>query len=451
MKKQIALPLHSPRTAFHRRLLPALLMLAVLPGRAEEVLRFTDTAAARAFRDGRYAEAVAEFERLLETNPENLLVLRYLAMSYDRVGRRAEAIRIYARALAADPESVALLYHSGETLYDARYVEDARRHFLRVIELAPQSEYAQRARAYLATQARQEVEAQPPGPPPRFALQAEIGWRRDEYRFPAPAPGADRNSTVDRLTETVTAEYFPVRRPDWVVALDAAGYGAQVLRNRDDANDLWQWTAGARVQRVGEWAGVGWSGLARVFHQGVRFDGGPDYSRTSGAAAQFGIGWSPQVLTQATYRFTADDFEDDGFDPVFSSRDAQNHAVGLEQTFLFAGNRVRLSLGLEYQENYAEGRNFDFDGPSVRASVGVPLWLGARLEAGYEYREEDYRNFSGPVRRETTRHEWNVAIRRWFGTRWLAGIHYNDADEESTIQTLSYTRRAWGASMAYVY
>lgn len=449
--KRSSVSIPSARRTVGRWILPVLLLAAVMPGRAEEVLRFTDTEAARAFREGRYAEAVAEFERLLETNPENLLVLRYLAMSYDRVGRRAEALRIYARALAADPESVALLYHSGETLYNARYAEDARRHFLRVIELAPQSEYAHRARAYLALHAMSAAETLPPGPPPRFGLQAEIGWRRDEYRFPAPAPGADRDSTTDRLTETVAVEYFPVRRPDWVVALDATGYGAQVLRHRDAASDLWQWTAGARVQRAGEWAGVGWSGLARVFHQGVRFDGGPDYSRTSGAAAQFGVAWSARSLTRATYRFTVDDFEDDGFDPVFSSRDARNHSVGAEQTFLFLGNRVRLSLGVEYQENNAEGRNFDFDGPSVRVAVGAPLALGARLEAGYEYREENYRNFAGPVRRETVRREWNVAIRRWVGARWLAGIHYNDADEESTIRTLSYERRAWGASLAYVY
>jgi len=425
--------------------------LGISVSRAEELMRFAETEAARAFQAGRYDIAVKELLRLRETNPDNLLVLRYLAMSYDRIGQVNDALRVYIAALTLDPENVALLYHSGETLYNARYVEDARRHFLEVIALAPESEYARRARAWLAAQSRQEIAQQPPGPPPAFSLRLALGWRRDEYRFEAPEPGLDRNSTTDRLTETVTVEYFPVRQSDWVVALDATGYGAQVLRNRDAANDLRQWAAGARVQRVVEWAGVGWTGLARGFHQGVRFDGGPDYSRTSGAALQVGAGWSPHALTQTTYRFTADDFEDDGFDAAFSSRDAQNHAIGLEQSLFFYGNCVRVSLGAEYAENDAEGRNFDFDGPAVRASVGLPLWWGARFDAAYAYRKETYRNFAGPVRRKTERSEWNIAVSRWFGQRWLASLHFDDANEESTIRALSYERRAWGASVAYVY
>lgn len=425
-------------------------LLAICAG-AEPVIRFTETEAARAFQAGRYEEAVRELLRLRETNPDNLVVLRYLAMSYDRLGRVNDALRVYIEALTLDPDDVALLYHSGETLYNARYAEDARAHFLRVIELAPESEYARRARAWLMAGSRQEIAGEPPGPPPLFELRASLAWRRDEYRFPTPAPGADRNSTVDRVTETVTVEYFPVRTTHWTVALDATGHGAQAVRNRDAANDLWLWAAGARLQRVGEWAGVGLTGLARVFHQGVRFDGGPDYSRTTGASAQAGAAWTSRALTRATYRFAADDFEEEGFDPAFSSRDAQNHAVGLAQTFLFLGNRLHLTLGAEYQENRAEGRNFDYDGPTWRAAFGAALPWNSRLDAAYEYGEEIYRNFAGPTRRETERREWQVSLSRWFGRSWLASLQYQDADEESTIQALSYQRRAWGVSVTYVY
>ena len=435
-----------------RRRLIALLLsaTAVSPVRAEGPIPFADTEAAQAFQSGRYDVALRELLRLRETNPRNLLVLRYLAMSYDRLGRVNDALRVYIEALALDPENVALLYHSGETLYNARYAEDARRHFLAVIERAPDSEYARRAREYLADETRREAAHQPPGPPPLFGLQASLGWRRDEYRFAA-ALGADRTSIVDRLTETVTVEYFPVRRSGWAVALDATGYGAQALRHRDAANDLWQWTVGARVQRVGQWAGVGLFGLARAFHQTVRFDGGPDYSRTAGAALQVGASASERALTQATYRFTADDFEDEGFDPAFASRDALNHAIELEQTFFFLGNRLRISLGAKYQKNHAEGRNFDYDGPAYCAAASAPLAFGARLDAGCEYREETYRNFAGPARRETTRREWNVAISRRLGRNWSATLHFNDADEDSSIPALSYGRRAWGASVAYEY
>ena len=95
-------------------------------------MRFTDTDAAKAFEQKRYQKAEKEFLRLLETNPDNLLILRYLAMTYDRQGHYTEALKTYARALKQAPQHVALLYHSGETLSHSYHADDARRHFLLV-------------------------------------------------------------------------------------------------------------------------------------------------------------------------------------------------------------------------------------------------------------------------------------------------------------------------------
>jgi tetratricopeptide (TPR) repeat protein len=193
-------------------------------------MRFTETDAAKAFEAGRYEEAVTELLRLRETNPENLLVLRYLAMSYDRVGRFADALKTFAAALQRSPRNVALLYHSGETLYRTHYADDARRHFRLVLELGADTEYASYARAYLDALAQQQAAArQSPGAPRRFGVFLEIGAQRDEYDTVAADGVTPQESESDRITENLSLEWYLLRRADWVANLELGGYGAQYV------------------------------------------------------------------------------------------------------------------------------------------------------------------------------------------------------------------------------
>ena len=414
-------------------------------------LRFVDTDAAKAFEQKRYPAAEKELLRLLETNPDNLLVLRYLAMTYDRQGRYTEALKFYVRALQLAPRHVALLYHSGETLYHARYMADARRHFLLVQELAPGTEYATLARQHLEALSQQRVARQAPGTPRRFSVYAEVGVQRDEVDY-AKAEGAAREvSASTRLTEYLSLGVYLLRRPDWVLNLEASAYGAQYLEDEDERQDIWQTSAGAFLQRSGRLGAVPMVATLRGAHQWVRFDGGPDYSESSSGTAGLQAGLTKQTTTKAYYRYTDDQFDAQGFDPVFSSRDAENHAGGLQHTFHFLKRQGRFTLGAEYQENQAEGLNFIYVGPQYSASLSLPLFWGMRLDAGYEYEEEDYTDFSGPVARETERHEWNGALSRWFGRSFLGRLSYSEIEEQSTVETLSYDRRGYGVSVAYVY
>ncbi len=418
---------------------------------AEEPIRFTDTVAAKAFQAGQYETAATELLRLRETNPHHLLVLRYLAMSYDRLGRFNDALRVYIEALSLAPDHVALLYHSGETLYRMRYAEDARRHFLLVIERAPGSEYAAQAGRYMDALTRQRVARQPQGEPRRIGLYAEVGYAHDDYRIPG-APGEPhQDSRNDRLTEYVSAEVNLVRRPQLLASIFFSGYGAQYVRNRDAASDLWQGSAGATLQYSGELGRTPAVGTLKSFHQEVRFDGGPDYSESDGATLGLQLGFLTNAVTRMYYRYTNDRFENDGFDAAFSSRDADVHAGGFQQTIHFAGGAAWFTASAAYQENRAEGRNYDFDGPVFGARLDVPLFRGLRLDLAYEYAEDTYRHFAGPVRRETERQEWSASLYRWFGRTVLVRVRYADSEEDSTIPGLSYDRTGMGMSVAYVY
>lgn len=418
---------------------------------ADEPVRFTDTEAAKAFQAGAYDKAVIELLRLRETNPENLLVLRYLAMSYDRLGQFKDSLRVYIEALSLAPGNVALLYHSGETLYRLRYADDARRHFLLVLERAPGTDYAAQARSYLDALAHQRVARRPQGEPRRISLYAEVGYAHDDYRIPG-APGEpDQHSRNDRLTEYVSAEAHLVRRPKLLVSVDFSGYGAQYVHNRDTANDLWQGSAGATLQYSGHLGRTPAVGTLKAFHQEVRFDGGPDYSESDGATLGLQMGLLSNAVTRLYYRYTSDRFEDDGFNAAFSSRDAEVHAGGLQQTVYLLDGNAWIIASAAYQENQAEGLNYDFDGPTCGALVSVPLFSGLRLDLAYEYAKDVYRHFTGPERRETDRQEWSASLYRWFGRNLLVRVRYAETDENSTIPGLSYERTGAGMSVAYVY
>ena len=418
---------------------------------AGEPVRFTQTEAAKAFEQKRYPKAEKEFLRLLETNPDNLLILRYLAMTYDRQGRYTEALRTYLRALKLAPRNVALLYHSGETMYHAHFADAARRHFQLVLQYAPDTEYATLARKHLDALSQQRVARQSPGAPRRFGVYVEVGLQCDEVDYVG-ADGTSRDvSKSARMTEYLSLDVYLVRRPDWVINLEASGYGAQYVEDEDDRQDIWQTSAGALIQRSGSVGAVPVVGTLRGSRQWVRFDGGPDYSESSSGTAGLQAGLTRQTTTRVYYRYTDDRFDAQGFDPVYSSRDAENHVGGLQHTFHFLKRQGRFTVGAEYQENQAEGLNFIYEGPQYSASLSLPLAWGVRLDMGYEYAEEDYTDFAGPVTRETERQEWSGALSRWIGRSVLARLSYSEVKEDSTLDVLSYDRRGYGVSVAYVY
>jgi hypothetical protein len=284
---------------------------------AGEPVGFTQTEAAQAFEQKRYPKAEKEFLRLLETNPDNLLILRYLAMTYDRQGRYTEALRTYLRALKLAPRNVALLYHSGETMYHAHYADAARRHFQLVLQFAPDTEYATLARQHLDALSQQRVARQSPGAPRRFGVYAELSvCSAMKWSMRAPTECTRDVSKSTRMTEYVSLEAYLLRRADWVINLEASGYGAQYVEDEDDRKDIWQYSAGGLIQRSGRLGAVPVVGTLRGSEQWVQFDGGPDYSESSSGTAGLQAGLTRQTTTRVYYRFTDDRFEEKGFDPA---------------------------------------------------------------------------------------------------------------------------------------
>ncbi len=420
------------------------------PAWAQEV-DFVDTPAGRAFKAQQYEVALAELERMLAANPRNALAVRYLGITLDRLGRYREAVDIYRRALALEPDSAATYFHLGVTYYKAREPELARASFDRAGQLAPESLYEQMARRYLDALAEQQVELQRPGAPRLFSLFADVGVQYDS-NIPAAPSGAglfDGKRGGARVVEYVSAELRLLRSPGWLGLVEGSTYQAQYPDSAFDGFGIATYGLGAFLQRdttIGERALIF---SARYNYNWVFLDG-DTYSGSHVATASAQLDEARWTATNVYYRYTRDDFEDEGFDPAVSSRDADNHAVGVTQILYFADRKGQFRIGYEYQTNQARGQNFDFDGHKVTVSASVPLPGAIQAELAADYGRERYASFQGPARRETDRWGIRTSLARWFGP-FLLRLTGAWTTEQSSYDVLEYERWVVGVSASYAY
>jgi len=412
-------------------------------------VRFSQTAAAQAFAAKQFEKALEEFQKLRAANPNNALILRYLAITLDRLGRHDEAIDIFKEALAIQPNNVALNYHLGVTYYNSRRGDAAVAVFRRVLQLAPQSQYAEYATRYLDAIAQQRTQQQKTGAPKRFGVYVQGSLQYDDNVLSA----ARRDNRLDdtRFSGYLSLEYYLYRSPKWQVTAEGNGYRVWYDDQQFEGLDISQYGGNLRAQRVGTLGKYPYVTSLKYDYSETHLSGGDTYSRTHGATAGLRMNFTRNTATYAHYRYTNDDFTEEGFDPAFSSRDADNHEVGLRHTWFFADRQGQVSAHVEFQKNNAKGVNFQYDGPSGGVGVVVPLPWQLRAELNATYGKADYDKFAGPVPRETKRKRFSAGLSRWFGRRFLIRLDYSYLDEDSSYGQLAYKREVIGASASYVY
>jgi tetratricopeptide (TPR) repeat protein len=97
-------------------------------------------------RQGRGREAVNALVTFLETEPYNLDALALLGEALIAEGMRRDAEQALVRVLRFDPERPAVLFRLGELTAESGRYREALGYWRRLIEAAPDSEYAARAR-----------------------------------------------------------------------------------------------------------------------------------------------------------------------------------------------------------------------------------------------------------------------------------------------------------------
>jgi len=439
------------RTALTVGLLGIIAMLVLTPVRAQTPLDLSATGAGQAFRAGDFADALQGFRELAEAHPNDPVILRYLAITLDRLGEYEEAISIFRRVLVLAPESIATHYHLGVTYYKARLAEQSVSMFEQVLTQAQESQYAELAKAYLQAIADQRAKLARPGAPRRWGLFAQIAVQHDD-NIPA-APDDPRffqgEREGNRLGSYVGIDFNFLRNARWTGTAEVYGYASFYEDEFFEPFDTRQYGGSLSLQRTFKWGKTPGTWNLRV--EGFTVDLNQEsYSRTGQAKFIMSFRLADRTVTNIYASYTNDDFENDGFDPAISSRDADDYLAGLSLKQYFGAQQANIWVGLDAQENRAEGVNFQFDAWQARMGTQLPLFWKLQLDLSLIYREEDYPNFLGSVPRKNERLEVWLGLSRWFGKHFRARLSYAWRDEESTYESLTYDRNTWGLELSYV-
>ncbi len=442
-----------------KRLRPAPVMLVLLlivladsqqSTEAQSESRFQDTTAAKAFIAMDYSLALDEFLKLRESNPNNTLILRYLAITLDQLGRYEDAINIYNEAIASAPTKPSLYYHLGVTYYNARKENEAVTAFNTAISLAKDSTYAEMSHAYLDAIGQQVAQQQQVGAPQRFSAYVQAGYQ-DNNNVLAAHDSADLSPGAKSFTGYVNLDYYLINSPVWIATASLNAYGNKYKDDTYESFETSQIGGGLRFQRTGTMGKYPYIGSFNYTYRETELSDGEPYSKSHSATFGLRLNLTGNTATYGYYRYTDDNFLIEGFDPIFSSRDADNHVIGLSQTWFFAERQGQVSFGLDYEKNDADGVNFVMDGLGANIAAAFPLPWTLRLDLNASYGEDNYSKFAGPVRRETDQSNLSASLSRWFGRYFQVQLNYSNLDEKSSYDELSYDSTTWGVNLNYVY
>ncbi len=93
-------------------------------------------------QEGRFPEAIAEFEKALEANPDDAFALSNLAHIYLQQGKLEESSRLIDRSLKVNPGNPFAHSIKGEILFGEDNMEEAAAVFEEVLNLKPDDAYA---------------------------------------------------------------------------------------------------------------------------------------------------------------------------------------------------------------------------------------------------------------------------------------------------------------------
>lgn len=117
-----------------------LLLLADEPGRQVDVARATFADAVQMANDGREAEALAAFQRLVAANPNDHQARLWIARLHARMGHPALAEAIYGSVLLEDPQNVEAMLGVADALLARDEAAAAVDLLTRAEDLAPQND-----------------------------------------------------------------------------------------------------------------------------------------------------------------------------------------------------------------------------------------------------------------------------------------------------------------------
>lgn len=424
---------------------------------------FQASAFAELFQAGEYASALAALAPVLEQYPEDPLVQRYHAMTLDRLGRWEEAMARFQAILQRDPGHVPTRFFLGQTYAHAGLVEQAKGEWWWVVEHGREMEYVRWAlealdRAGLAAPASAEV-VPTPGPPARgpsrWFLAGIVGWEWDSNVTLKPtdktlASVGDQNA--DRWSANLRVGYHLAPGP---------GRGLDLLYTtrqsfHDDSLEDLNFTS----QEIGVDARAKTSLWGQEYTVGGRYDlavgllesalFSVNHRLTLSADGRF----TPHTRTVLTTRLAGINFGPDGSNPPQTSRDGAYTDTGVTQYFYTGDFRRHLFLAQEYNDARTRGGNFERRGTTSRIGVHMPLFGRVAADLATGLRWNAYPRFSSLSSAEPARRR-DAVLDAYLGLTYRATptlatrLFYRFVDARNRNDSYEYERHIVGAQLLF--
>ena len=326
---------------------------------------------ASAFKERQYSKALKALEDLKNQYPNDPLILRYEALTLDRLGRTQEAINAYQKLLSQYPDQAPARIFLGRAYIRKGNYQAAAEEFRHVIQDNTAEEYRGWAQAELNRIHRGAVKQKPPK---RFYLVSKGGISYDSNPLLMPKDSNLRSGKVKKgagYLMDVTAGYVPFLQHD--SRIDLLYIGKEALHD-------------PRTSRVNFHShGFAIDGKKRHFfgRHSVLFNGRYDFRSNFLKSELFSISnrfyfsadtsFIKRTRTHLYGRFNILNFGRDGSIPSQTSRDGLRTGFGVTQYFYSQDLKRFLFLKEEFNFNETRGYNFDRRGFLSRVGIHTPV------------------------------------------------------------------------------
>ena len=121
---------------------------------------------------------------------------------------------------------------------------------------------------------------------------------------------------------------------------------------------------------------------------------------------------------------------------------SQSAACGV---FLNLKEHVRIVA----DQSVAGGASSQIQG--VIAELRASLFWSIQGSLKFSYGKDKYKNFMGPIRRESEMADFEIGATRWFANHYFISMNLAYHDEQSNYTNLSYDRTLAGLNLGFYY
>lgn len=354
-------------------------------GKQMAAQEFMQSMPAQDFAKGKFKEALAGFESLLRTYPEDPLIHRFRGMTFLRLNRAPEAVAAFQEGLVIAPENAALHYYLGQAYVQMKNTELARKEYQWIIA-HDKGTYQQRAKQALFETLKGETK-----PSKKWTATFNNGYEFDsnatyKSRDSQFSQAGDQNSS--RFNSTLFGTYRFYQKKTWFFTAD--GLYSQSLYT--DFPNLQTYTYGAGVSALHLMKFFGKMSYLNI-RQGFTqtFLKNKFFVLTNSLSPTYIINWSNRTRVNLGYRFTVSSYENRGSLPDFTDRNGLSNGFSITTTRYFDdANKNYASLGYDFDYDRTRGINYKRTANTGRMELHWGT-LPAKLEFNFSFRYKDSR------------------------------------------------------------